>query len=174
MPDPQPPDKTGRRDFLLKLGAGAAVAGVAAQAAAALRALVPDVTYDPPPLVKAGSPPEALPDGLTFLADARVFVVRSGRSFYAISAVCTHLGCAVRPEALPQPEDRMVGGRTLSVAHRFACSCHGSRYQGDGVNLSGPAPSPLPWFKVLVSPDDGQLAVDTAAEVPAGWRMTLP
>ncbi len=173
MPDPRSSIPAGRRDFLLKLGAGAGVAGLAAQAAAALRALVPDVTYDPPPVIRSGRPPGELPDGLTFLPDARVFVVRSGRSFHAISAVCTHLGCTVRPEALSQPEDRAVGGRMVRLTHCFACSCHGSRYRGDGANLSGPAPSPLPWFKVFVTPDDGQLAVDTAAEVPAGHYVTL-
>ena len=95
----------GRRDFLLKLGSGAGVVALATQGAASLRALVPNVSYDAPTTVKLG-PPSDYPEGLKFLADERLFVFREGNTFHAISAVCTHLGCTVRAEALPRPEAR--------------------------------------------------------------------
>ena len=38
-----------------------------------------------------------------------------GNIFHAISAVCTHLGCTVRAEALPQPEDATVAGAALAA-----------------------------------------------------------
>lgn len=174
MNDPRSPDQASRRSFLLTLGAGAGAAAVVAQAAAALRSLAPAPTGDSSTLAKSGRTPEALPDGLTFLPEARVFVFRAGRSYHALSAVCTHLGCTVHPEALPAAEDRRVGGHRLRVTHRFACSCHGSRYHGDGTNESGPAPAPLTWYRVLVSPEDGQLAVDLAEPVPAGRQLVLP
>ena len=54
--------------------------------------------------------PADFPEGLKFLPDMRLFVFREDNVFHAISAVCTHLGCTVRAEALPQPETRTVQG----------------------------------------------------------------
>ena len=76
---------------------------IAAQGGASLRSLVPNVSYDAPTTVKLGARAE-FPDGLKFLPDERLFVFREGKTFHAISAVCTHLGCTVRAEALSQPE----------------------------------------------------------------------
>ena len=162
----------GRRDFLMKLGIGAGVAGLAGQAAASLRSLVPNVSYDAPTTVKLGLPME-FPDGLKFLPDQRLFVFRQGNVFHAISAVCTHLGCTVRAEALSQPEEKTVGGASLRLTHRFLCPCHGSRYAGDGGNVAGPAPQPLAGYHLAVAPDDGQLVVDLAREVGRDFRLTL-
>ena len=161
-----------RREFLMKLGIGAGVAGIATQAAASLRSLIPNVTYDAPTTVKLG-PPLEFPDGLRFLPDHRLFVFREGNVFYAMSAVCTHLGCTVRAEALPQAESKQVEGRTMRLTHRFLCPCHGSRYGGDGSNLSGPAPRPLAWYHLSVAADDGQLVVDLAQEVGHDFRLTV-
>ena len=164
---------TDRRDFLLKLGLGAGVAGVGLQGAASLRALVPNVSYDPPTTVKLG-PSDDFPDGLKFLPDERLFVFREGKTFHAISAVCTHLGCTVRAEALPQAQTEQVDGRAVRLTHRYLCPCHGSKYRGDGQNLSGPAPRPLSWYRLSVAADDGQLVVDLADEVERDFRLTLP
>jgi Rieske Fe-S protein len=70
--------------------------------------------------------------------DEKVVVARltDGR-FHAVSGVCTHLGCSIRLEE--------SNGRT-----EFACNCHDSRFDLDGVNLSGPAPSPLRRFEVVI------------------------
>ncbi len=165
-------DKSDRRDFLVKLGLGAGVVGVGLQGVASLRSLVPNVSYDPPTTVKLG-PPHDFPDGLKFLPDERLFVFREGKTFHAISAVCTHLGCTVRAEALPQPETAEVDGRPVRLTHRYLCPCHGSRYRGDGQNLSGPAPRPLAWYRLTVAPDDGQLVVDLADEVDRDFRLTV-
>lgn len=161
-----------RRDFLLKLGTGAGVAAITVQAAASLRSLVPNVSYDAPTTVKIG-PSNDFPEGLKFLPDQRLFVFREGNTFHAISAVCTHLGCTVRAEALPNPQTATVDGTTMKLTHRFACPCHGSQYQGDGANVSGPAPKPLAWYRLTVSPDDGQLVVDLADQVDRSFRLTL-
>jgi menaquinol-cytochrome c reductase iron-sulfur subunit len=109
MSDTNQPQNTDRRDFLLKLGAGAGFVAITAQAGASLRSLVPNVTYDAPTTVKVG-PPAEFPDGLKFLPDQRLFVFRTGKTFHAISAVCTHLGCTVRAEALSRPEETSVDG----------------------------------------------------------------
>jgi menaquinol-cytochrome c reductase iron-sulfur subunit len=164
--------RNNRRDFLFKLGTGAGMAALAAQATASLRSLVPNVSYDAPTTVKVGLPAD-FPDGMKFLPDQRLFVFREGLTFHAISAVCTHLGCTVRAEALSQPEVMTVEGAPLRVTHRFLCPCHGSRYTGDGGNVSGPAPKPLAWYHLSVSPDDGQLVVDLAREVDRDFRLTV-
>jgi len=161
-----------RREFLQKLGTGAGILAIGYQGAASLRSLVPNVSYDAPTTVKVGIPMD-FPDGLKFLPDLRVFVFREGKVFHAISAVCTHLGCTVRAEALPQPETLMVEGPPLHVTHRFQCPCHGSRYTGDGNNVAGPAPKPLAWYRLSVAPDDGQLVVDLADEVDHDFPLTV-
>ena len=98
---------------------------------------------------------------------------REGNVFHAISAVCTHLGCTVRAEALGAPETMQVEGSPLRITHRFHCPCHGSRYTGDGNTVSGPAPRALSWYHLTVSPDDGQLVVDLAQEVTRDFRLTV-
>ena len=95
-------ERNDRRDFMMKAGLGAGVCGLGLQAAASLRSLVPNVSYDAPTTVKLG-PPTDFPDGLKFLPDQRLFVFREGKTFHAISAVCTHLGCTVRAEAIQPP-----------------------------------------------------------------------
>ncbi|HET7293671.1 MAG TPA: Rieske 2Fe-2S domain-containing protein [Vicinamibacteria bacterium] len=165
-------DGKARRDFLLKGGLWAGIAGIGTQAAASLRSLLPNVSYDAPTTVKLG-PPMDFPDGMKFLPEQRLFVFREGKVFHAVSAVCTHLGCTVRAEALPQPVTMEVGGAPMRVTHRYACPCHGSKYTGDGKVVSGPAPRPLAWYHLSVSPDDGQLVADLAQEVGRDFRLTV-
>ena len=57
----------------------------------------------------------------------------------ALSAVCTHLGCIVEY----QPEQK-----------NFHCNCHGSVFDSDGKNISGPAPRPLDPYKVEIKSGD--------------------
>lgn len=161
-----------RRELLLRLGTGAGIVALTGQAVASLRSLVPNVSYDAPTTVKIG-PTAEFPDGLKFLPEQRLFVFREGNTLHAISAVCTHLGCTVRAEALSRPEEKMVEGSPLRLTHRFLCPCHGSQYSGDGGNVSGPAPRPLTWYRLSVAPDDGQLVVDLAAPVDPDFRLTL-
>jgi len=169
----QNPDKPDdRREFLVRIGIGAGLVALGGQAVASLRSLVPNVSYDAPTTVKLG-PPQDFPDGMKFLPDQRLFVFREGRVFHAVSAVCTHLGCTVRAEALSQVESRTVEGSPLRLTHRFLCPCHGSRYTGDGENVAGPAPRPLAWYHLSIAPDDGALVVDLAQPVARSFRLTV-
>ncbi|HET7710347.1 MAG TPA: ubiquinol-cytochrome c reductase iron-sulfur subunit [Thermoanaerobaculia bacterium] len=161
-----------RREFLIKAGIGAGACALGAQGVASLRSLVPNVSYDAPTTVKLGAPGD-FPEGMRFLPDERLFVFRQGAVFHAISAVCTHLGCTVRAEALPRAETKTVEGPSLRMTHQFLCPCHGSAYSGDGGNLSGPAPKALAWYHLSISPDDGQLIVDLAREVGREFRLTV-
>jgi len=161
-----------RRELLKTVGIGTGLVALGAQGAAALRSLVPNVSYDAPTTVKLG-PASEFPDGLKYLPDERLFVFREGKVFHAISAVCTHLGCTVRAEALSNPEIKEVGGKSTRLTHRFLCPCHGSKYTGDGTNVAGPAPRPLSWYELSIAPDDGQLVVDLAKPVERDFRLTV-
>ncbi len=167
----KPEDRSDRREFIVKAGIGAGLLALGSQAVASLRSLVPNVSYDAPTTVKLGLPHD-FPDGMKFLPDQRLFVFREGNVFHAISAVCTHLGCTVRAEALSQVENRTVEGSPLRITHRFLCPCHGSRYRGDGENVAGPAPKALAWYRLSVAPDDGQLVVNLAQPVERSFRLT--
>jgi menaquinol-cytochrome c reductase iron-sulfur subunit len=168
----KPASAADRREFLVKIGIGTGLVALGGQAVASLRSLVPNVSYDAPTTVKVGLPQE-FPEGMKFLPEQRLFVFREGRVLHAISAVCTHLGCTVRAEALSQVESKAVEGSPLKLTHRFLCPCHGSRYTGDGENVAGPAPKPLAWYHLSIAPDDGQLVVDLAQPVARSFRLTL-
>ena len=98
--------------------------------------------------------PAALAAGEPFVPLGRsVALFRDTDGVYAISIICTHLGCIVRP-----------------TGKRFECPCHGSIFTADGSVIRGPAPSPLKWVSVTVR--DGAVVVDEATTVPMGTKVT--
>lgn len=63
--------------------------------------------------------------------DATYLIVNDDKSdleFYALNAVCTHLGCVVP---------------WVQAENKFKCPCHGSQYDATGAVTRGPAPLPL-------------------------------
>jgi len=161
-----------RRTFLQKLGLGGVLAGMAGFAYESLRSLIPNVLYEAPQKFKVGMPAQ-LADGVTFLEDRRLYVFKEGRSFYAISAACTHLGCTVKYTKLNSPKQVEIGDEKKTINFEFHCPCHGSKFYSDGTNYAGPAPRPLYWYKLEVSPDDGQLTVNLGEEVDQNFRLTV-
>ena len=155
-----PPGRETRRGFLHRAAGYLLTGAFVGQAAALVRALWPDVLYEPSPRFKLGAGKE-FGEGLTYIDSRRLFVWRKGNDFYAMSAVCTHLGCTVKPAA-------GAGG-----AAEFHCPCHGSRYREDGTNYSGPAPRPLDRYRIEVAPDDGQILVDSSATVDRNFRLKV-
>ncbi len=73
-----------------------------------------------------------------------VWLVRDAEGIYALSTVCTHLGCTPN---------------WLEAEQKFKCPCHGSGYYKSGVNFEGPTPRPLERFTISLA-DDGQILVD--------------
>ena len=161
-----------RRKVLSRLGLGATLMALGGQAFAFVRSLVPNVLYESPQRYKVGTP-DQFNDGPTFLEDKRVFIFRQKNTFHAISATCTHLGCTVKMQRLNQPKKVSVRGGEIEEQAEFACPCHGSKYYGDGTNYSGPAPRPLDYYKLELSPDDGQLLVDASEVVGQDFRLTV-
>jgi Rieske Fe-S protein len=171
MSDEQPASGR-RRSFLQKIGLGGVLLGFGGILYQAVRSLVPNVLYEPARKFKIGLP-ERLSEGMTFLEERRIYVFREGKSFYAISGACTHLGCTVRYSKLQQPRKVEIEGAQVDVPFEFHCPCHGSKFYADGTNYDGPAPGPLHWFRLEVSPDDGQLIVDMNEEVERHFRLTV-
>lgn len=145
-----------RRDVLNLLGGGAVLASAAAACAGVLRALVPNLTYEPPVRFTVGRPDDFPDATVTFLPERNIFVARDGNAFHAISAICTHLGCVVA----------WVDGE-----REFHCPCHGSRFGADGARLAGPAPQPLPWLQMTRQKD--ALVVDKSVHVESGQTLTV-
>ena len=147
---PSGPSELNRRQFFVKLGAGSlAVAGMGG-CVFGLQYLAPSVLYEASPIVNVGKPEHYPVDSVTLDPRYGIFVVRLQEGFYALSAVCTHLGCL----SVWKPETGTI-----------ACPCHGSSFQRDGSVIAGPAPRPLPWLKMWAT-DDGNLMVDRANIVP--------
>ena len=115
----------------------------------------PRVTYGPSARFAIGKP-EDFPSGTRISRDVeRVCIVRDGNRLAAISTTCTHLGC-------------IVGISDTG----FACPCHGSRYDQDGTVTGGPAPKPLPWFKVTLAPN-GEIEVDKNTQIEPGTYFNV-
>lgn len=161
-----------RREFLQKVGVGSVMLGASAVGFQTLRSLVPNVLYESARKFKIGLPSQ-LSEGVTFIEDKQLYIFKEGKSFYSISASCTHLGCTVKHTKLNQPKEVEIGGEKKMITSEFHCPCHGSKYYADGTNYAGPAPRPLKWFKLELSPDDGQLIADMGNEVEQNFRLTV-
>ena len=162
-----------RREFLARVGLGACALTAVGAALTMLDFMEPKVLFEPPTQFKAGHLQD-FPEGtIKFDEEHRAYIVGGQGGVFAVSAVCTHLGCTVKYFRLNQPETVEVNGEKKSYDFEFHCPCHGSMYYGDGTNFSGPAPRPLHWYKMEVSPDDGQLLVDLGTEVEQNFRLTV-
>jgi cytochrome b6-f complex iron-sulfur subunit len=141
-------DEIARRKMLAVLGVGAlSVAGLGT-AITTFRFLEPSVVFEEDSRVGVGRPDDIPPGTVLVIAKHKLYVVRTAAGFYALSSVCTHLGCMTRyvPESA-----------------QLACPCHGSRFSLDGRVAAGPAPRPLRRLQMTV--ERGVLVVDSSKQV---------
>src|SRR6185369_6858567 len=142
-----------RRSFLswMTLAWAAFTASMLAAATATGRFMFPNVLFEPPPTFKAGLPDELQkgivderfkPLGVWLVKDNDV--VTGALGIYALSTVCTHLGCTPN---------------WLDGEQKFKCPCHGSGYYKNGINFGGATPRPLERYAISLA-DDGQILVD--------------
>ena len=111
-----------------------------------IRYLFPNVLFEPPQSFKIGYPEEFDVGKVDtrFKKKHNIWVVRSEQGIYALSTVCTHLGCTPN---------------WLETERKFKCPCHGSGFRASGMHFEGPAPRPLERFRIYLA-DDGQIIVD--------------
>jgi len=148
-PNPEASKELNRRDFFLKLGLGSLSIAAAGTTVFAYQFLSPNVLFEPSPIVNAGRPDSYPIDSVTLDVNSGIYLIHAKEGFFALGAVCTHLGCltAWKPE--------------LGI---IACPCHGSKFKREGEKIEGPAPKPLPWLRTWVS-DEGDLMVDRSATI---------
>lgn len=138
-----------RRDFLNEISAGAlGVAGLGTTVVL-YQFFSPNVLFEPSPTFLAGNPDLFPANSVTFLQEQQIYIVRTAAGFYAVSAICTHLGCITQWKA---------------EANQIACPCHGSKFKQDGTKIEGPAPRALDHFSIALTAD-GELLVDKSQKV---------
>jgi cytochrome b6-f complex iron-sulfur subunit len=152
VPSRLDPDPVPRRDFLGLASMWAAGTTFLFAAIGSLRLPKAAVLSSPSRKFRV-TLPDNLPEGTPFLPPGRsVAIFKDEQGVYAISTICTHLGCVVKPSPTG-----------------FDCPCHGSKFRPDGTVLKGPAPTALPWNKVSV--DGSVCIVDEEAKVPPGTKV---
>jgi cytochrome b6-f complex iron-sulfur subunit len=154
-----------RRRFFSTVTAGWALfaAGFGGLSAIFAAFMAPRVDFGKIQTFRAGPLDKYAPNTVSeeFKNTQKVWIVRDSEKIFALSTVCTHLGCT------PNWADN---------EGKFKCPCHGSGFYGPktgvaGVNFEGPAPRSLERFKVKLS-DDGQILVDKSQiflKETGGW-----
>jgi cytochrome b6-f complex iron-sulfur subunit len=119
-----------RRRFFSYVGWGSFAAFFGGCTLASLRFLFPRVLYEPSLKFFAGKPEDyAVGEVSTRMKkEQRVWMIRNKDGMYALISICTHLGCT--PIWHPAED-------------RNKCPSHGSNFLIDGLNVAGPAPTPL-------------------------------
>ena len=137
-----------RRSFFSWLSVGwlAFVAATGGFFTMMLRFFFPNVLFEPVQTFRAGFPDDyqAGEVDLRWKAKFGTWIVRNDEGIYALSTVCTHLGCTPN---------------WLNAEQKFKCPCHGSGFRKTGINFEGPAPRPLERFRIVLA-DDGQIVID--------------
>jgi cytochrome b6-f complex iron-sulfur subunit len=146
-----------RRDFLTEIPAAALGITALGGAIVTLRYISPNVLFEPPARFRIGVAEDYPVNSVSFLQEQQVYVVRTENGLFALSAVCTHLGCITRWA----PEDNLI-----------ECPCHGSKFQRNGEKVAGPAPRPLAHFSIQIAAD-GQLVVDKLSMVPSSQVLKV-
>ncbi|OGW91640.1 MAG: Rieske (2Fe-2S) protein [Omnitrophica bacterium RIFCSPHIGHO2_02_FULL_63_14] len=145
-PAPQPP--ISRRQFISWFGIAWVTFAAATTGAVSIvaRFLFPNVVFEPPTSFKAGFPAEYEVGSVDerWKEKFGVWIVRTAEGLFALSTVCTHLGCTPN---------------WLGTENKFKCPCHGSGFYKNGINFEGPAPRPLERYKIGIA-QDGQILVD--------------
>jgi cytochrome b6-f complex iron-sulfur subunit len=110
---------------------------------------------DPPPqsIFSLEAPDSYGVGSATVIPGARAVLYREDDGFWALSLVCSHLGCTTEEDG-----------------SGYRCPCHGSRYDRQGHVVNGPAKQALKTVWVDLG-GDGNLEIDISREAPAGYRF---
>ncbi len=141
-----------RREFFSWFWIGWITFSVASGAILTLlgRFLFPNVLFEKLSNFRAGSPTEfGLGVDERFKDSWSTWIVKGPDGIFALSTVCTHLGCT--PNWLPSE-------------NKFKCPCHGSGYRMTGLHFEGPAPRPLERFAIKLD-ESGNIRVDKSRAI---------
>jgi cytochrome b6-f complex iron-sulfur subunit len=115
------------------------------------RFLFPNVLFEKPSSFRTAPPSE-----FGFGVDERwkdsqgVWIVRAqDNGIYALSTVCTHLGCTPN---------------WLANELKFKCPCHGSGFRATGLHFEGPAPRPLERYSLSLD-ETGSIKIDKSRRI---------
>ena len=137
-----------RRSFFswLSLGWVGFVAATGGFFTMMLRFFFPNVLFEPVQTFRAGYPDDYIIGEVDIKWKDKygVWIIRNDEGIYALSTVCTHLGCTPN---------------WLEVEQKYKCPCHGSGFRKTGINFEGPAPRPLERHAIYLA-DDGQIIID--------------
>jgi cytochrome b6-f complex iron-sulfur subunit len=146
------PEPVPRRDFLGLAALAAGAGAILVAAVGMLRLPRAAVLSSPSRKFRVTLPDTLLPGQPYFPQGRSVALFRDAGGVYAVSSICTHLGCVVK-----------------STVDGFECPCHGSEFTREGVVTKGPAPQPLPWLEVTGS--GGTYTVDEGVTVSPGTKV---
>ncbi len=133
---------------------GCLTAATAISGLAMARFMMPNVLVEPPTKFKIGPGTDYGTGTVStkWKAQFGVWIVNDEiegqQMVYALSTVCTHLGCTPN---------------WLEGEQKFKCPCHGSGFYKTGINFEGPAPRPLERYGIRLS-EDGMLEVDKSVK----------
>jgi cytochrome b6-f complex iron-sulfur subunit len=174
-----------RRSFLAIVGWVGFTGASAIALYQSLKFVYPNATYEDPPAFKADAPSTYAVGSTTVLIDKRVVINHDPNGLYAISLICTHLGCTPRyfedvtsdlvaagTSISKDPDTGQVATKANPALKGFKCPCHGSRYFRDAINFFGPAPRPMDRVHLEVAPD-GKLLVDRSVIVDRTFRLKV-
>jgi cytochrome b6-f complex iron-sulfur subunit len=178
-----------RRSFLAIAGWGAFTIASLVALFQSVKFVQPNATYEDPPAFKPvgalALPANYEVGSTTVIIDKRVVINRDRDGFYAISLICTHLGCT--PRYFPDvTSDLVLAGTPISkdpdtgqqatrqnpALPGFKCPCHGSRYFRDADNFFGPAPRPMDRVHIELA-KDGKLFIDRSIIVDHKFRLKV-
>jgi nitrite reductase/ring-hydroxylating ferredoxin subunit len=144
-----------RRDFLGLAAAGSAVMTLAFACLGIGRLPRAAVLPSPSKKFRVTLPDSLVPGGMFIPPGRPIAIVRDAEGVFALSIVCTHLGCLVK-----QGESG------------FDCPCHGSQFAPDGTVRRGPAPKSLPWLQIAAA-GGNTFVVDAGRVVPPGTKALI-
>lgn len=148
----KPEEGVTRKEFINWFWVGWATFSVALGLVGTLlgRFLFPNVLFEKPSSFRAGTPDEySMGVDERFKDTQNVWIVKSPDGFYALSTVCTHLGCTPN---------------WLMNEKKFKCPCHGSGFRMTGLHFEGPAPRPLERYSITLD-ETGNIKVDKSLKI---------
>ncbi len=144
--------KNSRRSFISKFAPATFWGSLAVWGGSLLKFTMPTLLPQETKKIKLGMPTDYPNGTIKVFEKDRVVLFSDSEGLFAISTICTHLGCV-----------------TKWTGKGFDCPCHGSKFDSLGEVVRGPAPKALKWYKIDKLPS-GQLSLNLGESVDFGKK----